>query len=252
MVAVPDAISQIVDGITAELVAAGAASVVLTGSHVRGSAGMLSDIDLHVIGVGPAYRLEDRDGRIVSISWHTVDEVEASFLSPSGAGAAVPGWRSAVIVHDTGNVADGLIQRARTWSWDDIGDDVLNAWVAEELTGLSEEVFKLVQLLGQDRLTAAAIQRNLLALRVLVVMATHLRLLYDSENVLWDLVAEAMGAGLERMQAGALGLSDESFRNTCMASLNLFAAACGHVEALFDDRQRAVVSAAIRALESLR
>lgn len=245
-------INGVVAAMTAELGEAGAEAVVLTGSHARGDAGALSDIDLHAIGNGPDYRLEVRDERVVSVSWQTSDEVAGSFLSPSSAGAAVPGWRSAVVLHDPAGIAADLVERARNWTWTDIGDDRLNVWVAEEMTGLAEEVFKLVQLLEQERLLAAAVQRNVLALRVPVVMATHLRLLYDSENVLWDMVAGSMGDGWIDLQAGAFGLSGEPFRETCLAALRLYAAACQRVEALFDPRQHDVVSAANRVLESLR
>lgn len=248
----PTVAIRIANGAVSGLVAAGAGAVVLTGSHARGEAGELSDIDLHVIGVGPAYRLEERDGRIVSISWHTVDNVLASFLSPASAGAVVPGWRSAVILHDPAGVASNLVERARGWTWHDIGGEALDAWVANELTGLAEEVLKLVQMLELDRVTAAAVQRNVLALRVPVVMATHLRLLYDSENVLWDLVAASMGSEWYDLQAMAFGSEGKSFRETCIASLRLYALACDEVAALLDARQRDVVSSAIRALGSLR
>ncbi len=65
---------QIVDlarAVTSDLVAEGAQAVVLVGSHVRGDATELSDIDLYAIGSGPAYALRVVRGRLIAISWRT-------------------------------------------------------------------------------------------------------------------------------------------------------------------------------------
>ncbi|HEV2745545.1 MAG TPA: hypothetical protein VGV91_20495 [Rubrobacter sp.] len=65
--------------------------------------------------------------------------------------------------------------------------------MAEEITSLAEEVHKLVAALRDGHRTVAAVQRSVLALRPAQVLGVHRRILYGSENRLWDLVADAMG-----------------------------------------------------------
>src|SRR5919106_3156842 len=50
-------LDRVLEPIVRELVAEGAAAVVLAGSHARGEAGELSDVDLYAIGNGPHYTL---------------------------------------------------------------------------------------------------------------------------------------------------------------------------------------------------
>lgn len=73
------------------------------------------------------------------------------------------------------------------------------------------------------------------------VLAVGPRILYGSENRLWDLVGEAMGEGWRRTQSAALGLGDEGFEATCRAALNLYGLAVDNVDDLLDERQRGVV-----------
>src|SRR4051812_19192452 len=83
----------------------GSAATILAGSHTRGDAHAESDIDLYHVGDGPHYVLERVEPFLVSVSWRTVEQHRKAFISPDAAGAAVPAWRSAVIVHDPAGVA---------------------------------------------------------------------------------------------------------------------------------------------------
>ena len=245
-------VGSVIEQVTRRLIYADAQAVVLTGSHARGDATIYSDVDLVAIGDGPDYRLEMHAGLLVSTSWQTRSEVEETLRSPSQACAAVPAWRSARILYDPNGIAAELVASAQNWQWDDIGEARLTAWVAEELTGYAEEVFKLVAMLEQRRLQAASVQRSVLTLRIPMIMATHLRLLYDSENVLWDMVGDVLDGDWRELQSAAFGLSGEPFQESCLAALELYVRACERVMASFDSRQLAVVEAAIRALESHR
>lgn len=167
----------------------------LAGSHARGEAGEHSDIDLGLLadaGAGPGYRLERRDGYLLSIAWTTVDASRASFDDPALLGAAVAGWRRAVIIRDPDGIAAELKQGALEWDWARAGDRA-DRWVAEQVTGYAEEVHKLVAAVERADGWTTAAQRSVLALRLPVVLSVHLRLLYDSENVRYRLVAEAQG-----------------------------------------------------------
>lgn len=221
----------------------------LAGSHARGEAGEHSDIDLGLLadaGAGPGYRLERRDGYLLSIAWTTVDASRASFDDPALLGAAVAGWRRAVIIRDPDGIAAELKQGALEWDWARAGDRA-DRWVAEQVTGYAEEVHKLVAAVERADGWTTAAQRSVLALRLPVVLSVHLRLLYDSENVLYRLVAEAQGEPWAGTQATALVTSEQaSASDGWKAALRLYALAADQASTLLDARQEAVVSHAVR------
>lgn len=239
------------------LIRAGAQAVLLVGSQARGDAQAHADIDLIVIGDGPHYRVQRAEPHLLSLSWRTPDALRTEMRTPRACASTVPGLRSARLLHDPDGVAHALQQEALAWSWQSIGDDVLDAWVAEELCGYAEEVQKLVgaTLAGGHAQRKGTIQRSILALRLAIPLSVHLRLLYASEDHLWSLVDARMGAEWQRAQAVALGEAAEPAVHTSpdidgqtAAAGELFVLACRRVDALFDARQRAVVNHAIQLL----
>lgn len=229
-----------------ELSGRGAHAVVLVGSHARGDAHARSDIDLYAIGSGPEYHLERRGGHLLAISWRTRDAVRDSFSAVAEAGVSVPAWRDAILLLDRGAVASALQMEAVAWRWEDLGD-APDRWVAAEVTGYAEEVQKLHAALDGDIAGDGAgpalvgVQRSVLATRMAGILAVHRRLLYESENVLWDRVAELIGDGWRRVQSAALALEGESLQQSAAAALQLYAMAAGEVRSLLDERQLAVV-----------
>ncbi len=199
---------------------------------------------MHAIGHGPSYRLERRVERLISISWLPLEKEHERLRDPAMVGVAVPGWRSAIILHDPSGVATALQAEARAWTWETIGDVRCDAYVADGVTGLAEEVYKLVVSLQAGSTWTAAVQRSVLALRLPVYLAVHHRILYETENRLWDHVAARMGERWTRAQEKAFGVGDEGFTETCYASLELYALAASEVLHLLDARRRAVVAGA--------
>ena len=236
--------NEIAAAIARELAGKGASAVVLMGSHARGDAFRHSDVDLIALGEGPEYRLERRGGHLIAVSWTTPEAVEMVMATPSQAGLFVQGWRDGVPLYDPDGLARSLRQKAIEWDWSQIPHEEIDAHVAEELAGLAEEVHKLVNLLDAGNRAGAAVQRNILSFRVGAILAVHLRLLYASENDLWNLVSDRMGDSWREVQQRALGLGDESFLATCAGALDLYRIATDHVAELFDSRQSAVVTAA--------
>ncbi len=249
---VPDEIESIINSVSEQLVAAGAQAIVFTGSFLRGTAGPRSDVDLYVIGEGPEYRLERHNDRLVSISWRTKQAVEEEFCEPRDAGCAVPGWRDATAIHDPEGIAAELIQAASAWTWDEIGEDKLNAWVAEELTGYTKDILKMVAMLEKGDLHAAAANRAWLSVELPFIMSIYLRQLYGSENVVWEMVASAMGPDWERIQYEAFGLHGESAIETCQAVFSLYLATYRCISHHCDPRQHEVIKLGIDGIESLR
>jgi hypothetical protein len=224
-----------------ELAAQGAGAVTLHGSFARGDAHRESDIDIVAIGKGPEYTLSRRRGYLVSISWTAFGRQWAGLRDPALAGASVPGWREAVVLQDPDRIAGRLKNRAERFTWEAISA-ASDRWVAEEIVGLAEEVHKTV--IGRERgaRQTAAVWRSVLALRIAKAMSVRRRILYGTENVLWDLVSDEMGEPWESAQAGALGLRGESLEASCRAALGLYAIAAAEVWPLLDRRQRAVVA----------
>ncbi|HML02283.1 MAG TPA: nucleotidyltransferase domain-containing protein [Candidatus Bathyarchaeia archaeon] len=231
--------------ISRELAENGAEAVVLMGSFARGDARVESDLDIHAIGKGARYRLERRQGFLVSISWSTSKRERHAFKDPSKAGKIVPAWRNAAILNDPTGIAKAIKQEAIDWKWDSLGKRA-ERWVAEELTGWAEEVHRLVGNLRFEHLSVAAVQRSLLAISMARILAVHHQMLYDTENQLWDIVSKKMGKNWEHLQMAALGTGDQSFKNTCKAALRLFAATAKEVKQLMDKRQYDVVANACR------
>jgi hypothetical protein len=229
-----------------DLIREGAQAVVLTGSHARGTATPESDVDLLVIGTGtgPGYQLSVREDRLVAVSWCTGEQQRRRFASPRSAVTEIPGWRSAVIVTDPDGIAAALQREAADWTWDRVTGQA-REWVAEELTGLAEEVHKLAAALRHGRPRMAAVQRDLLVLHLPMVLAVRFQLLCASENDLWDAIAVRAGEDWRASQDRALCLDRESLAGSCLAALELYRQAAGIAEPLPGDRQRGVVAGAV-------
>lgn len=81
-------------------------------------------------------------------------------------------------------------------------------------------------------------------------MSVHRRILYGSENALWDLVAKAEGPEWAAAQDTALGL-DGGPAEGGVAALRLFALAAERVAGLLNSKQTAVVELAAHTAHEL-
>lgn len=222
-----------------------AEAVALVGSRVRGDAHDHSDLDLIALGRGPVRRLEIHEPFVVSVQWRTAAQVRDGFSDLADL-STIPGWRRAVIVHDPKRQAAGLKREALAWAWDALGARP-DAWVAEQITGYAEEVFKLVGSLRAGRYSAAAVQRAVLALRLPRVLAVHRRTLYDGDSQLYEAIVAGMGEPWRRAHRRALGVQAETLEQTCGAALELYALAAEETKQLLDEREFAVVRGACAA-----
>jgi hypothetical protein len=233
-------VRALAEKLAASLAEQGALAVAIVGSHARGEAGPDSDLDLAVVGEGPHYRLEAHGGVLVSFGWAPEAEQRRRLYDPAWISTHVPGWREADAVLDPNGVAASIQEEARAWTWDGV-EPACDRWAAEQLTGLAEEVLKLR---ASPRETSASVQRSVLALRLAKIVAVRRRILYDSENRLWDEVSAAMGAEWTAAQRAALGLDGATWESSCHAALHLYALATAELAPTLDRDQQAVVALA--------
>jgi predicted nucleotidyltransferase len=234
-------ILKVARAVSERLASEGAEAIVVFGSQVRGDAYEESDVDVHAIGKGPSYKLERFHGFLVSTSWATIRQHHRAFRDPAEVGGIIPAWRNALIIRDPQKIAEKLKREAQKWQWAPLAGRA-DSWIAEELTGWAEEVHRLIGNLQLERRSAASVQRSLLAIHMAKVLAVHHRILYDSENRLWDLVSARMGKIWTNVQSAALGEGGESFKETCDAALRLFSLTAKEVKHLLDKRQYHVVA----------
>jgi hypothetical protein len=79
------------------------------------------------------------------------------------------------------------------------------------------------------------VQRAIIALRLPGLLAIHRRLLYGSENRLWDMVAEQEGEPWAGAQTRALGNAGCTFEEGCVAALELYLLYVEAVGSLVED-----------------
>jgi predicted nucleotidyltransferase len=226
---------------TEVLIEDGARAVILTGSHARGDANQHSDLDLRVIGDGPSKKLKRNGEFLVAISWLTLDEHNEVFEDPEKAGSAVPGWTSAIVLHDPEGLAAQLQRRAERWDFDDISKEA-DKWVGQEITELAEEIHTVLGNLLQNKPAAAAAERSQLAMGLAQLLSVHKRIPYESENDLWSLVAEAMGGDYADLQKRALAQDPIELKAGVDAVLEMFGRAAAETQSLLDQDQKEVVA----------
>lgn len=226
--------------IAQELLEEGATAVYLTGSWARGDAHRESDLDIRVIGSKDDDSVYRRDGFLVARKWGSKESQRDALEDPAEVGSVVPGWKSAIILEDPDGVAEGLKREAGSWSWSRV-EDKCDDWVAQEFVGYSEEIHTLYSNLDQGNETAAAVTRSTLSVKLPAILSVHLRILYETEKEMWDLVAEEMGEPYRSIQARALGENDEGFAETCRAVFELYEVASRKVMPILSDGDRDVV-----------
>lgn len=238
------------DAVAELMMKSGAVGVALMGSHARGDAHPLSDVDIVALGSGdPSFREED--GVILSTSWVQPEAAIASFTIPQELVITVPGWRTAVPLCDpNGRVAE-LVAAAKHWCWSPDLEDKARQWLANEVTGYCEEVFGLVRSIEAGTDYPAAVVRSVFALRCANLIAVRYGVLYESEKHLWALVADRQGGSWRRAQEAAFALQGEPLGSSARAALQLYQMVAEEARNDLSAAQSVVVDHALREIERL-
>jgi len=224
--------------------AAETVGIALFGSVAKGTDHPDSDIDLILaVTAGEGVEVRQVEGRMVTLTRKTPEALKAAFTHPWEAGAAAGAWRFARLLHDPDAAMAALQSEARAWTWDAIGD-AADHWAASELVGLAEEVHKVCGMLAQGRPRAGAANRAILALQLAGPLAAANRLVVDSDNDLWDAVAEAEGSDWAAAWDAAAGITGASHETGCRAALALYRHAAGRLIHHLDEADQDIVRTA--------
>jgi hypothetical protein len=234
---------RIAERLAAEL-APDATGIALVGSVANGTDHPHSDIDLILAtDSGTGVQVRQVEGRMVTLTRKTPGDLAAAFTRPWEAVHAVAAWRTARILTDPAGVMNRLQAQADTWTWERIGPEA-DRWAASELVGLAEEVHKICGMLALDRPRAAAANRAILTLHLAGPMAAAYRILVESENDLWEALAEAIGPLWARAWDDAAGITGCGHQHGCAAALKLYRLAAARLETHLDGDDRQIVHTA--------
>lgn len=187
-----------------------AIGLALLGSHARGTAGMVSDVDLvRFVDTLPArpearYTLFIRDERLVSLSNTTLAEKQDEMRDPWIAILAVPGLRQMKILSDPTGEVTGLQQAALDFRWEDLGDAPLET-ASYQTMGYAEEVHKILTGLQRKDDSAALYGAYGLVLGLSRIVLVAKGVLVESENRIFEAAQEAGGSGWARSFRMAAG-----------------------------------------------
>ena len=223
------------------------AAVLLAGSWARGDAHQASDIDLWVVGRKGRGRILERDGFMVCVKFGRVADERWELRTPRRLDGAVPGWRSAVILHDPRGIAARLKSEARRFRWPPVRR-ARDAYIADQLAGWAEEVAKLLRALFTGERETAAVQRNLLAANMAFLQLLSFEQLWETENGMWEDAGRRSGPTFRALQRSALGTDRSDWRESCEAALRLYAlTAQANLRRLHGDRRRIVIETCRRS-----
>ena len=97
--------------------------------------------------------------------------------------------------------------------------------------------------------SASAAIRSETALKIGRALAVHRRLVQESENGLWEAIADAGGAEWRRLLEQALAVDGEDVRASAAGAVQLFALLVAECRERLDERERKIVDAALQSAE---
>lgn len=237
------------------------AALGLLGSHARGEAGRFSDIDMLLLvpdgAEPPAASSHLSEGRLAVVSPASESEATAWLERPELAVRHVAGLRQVRILADPAGRLAALRERAVAFRWTDDIERRADRWVGDAMAGWAEEALRGANGLERDDAGRMLLARFGLSWGLSWLMVVHERLLLVSESALLPALARALGEGSRwvALQRAAFGVGrDEpgrSLRQQVTAGLALYRETAGRVAAVLSPEERAVVDAALEAVDAV-
>ncbi len=202
----------------------------LTGSHARGEATSLSDVDLlRFVKNEPAdeadkYVLKYHDDHLISISTSTVDAKLKETEKPETAIWAIPGLRQAKIISDKNGALGKLRQTADDFVWNRL-QKAADDFASYNLMGNAEEAHKILGALNRKDESAVLYGTISMLLGLTEVIAVQRGIMIESENSYFRQAQQEVGenSAWSLQHKIACGFERESSLETrANASLRLY------------------------------
>jgi hypothetical protein len=173
-------------------------ALVLMGSHARGTATPLSDIDLvRFTSAHGAHRTRTFQGLIVDQLVVVNDlgpaAVEEMFTQPEVASGSLAGLRLARPLRDRNATFARIQARAHAFTWDTTMQQKANVWASKALAGYSEDMRKGIAGLTDNHIGRLLSARFASSWGLSHIMQVQRGVLLVSDNEFYDAVTEAVG-----------------------------------------------------------
>lgn len=228
-------------------------ALLLLGSHARGDAGPLSDIDLnrHVAASERHGRLDcyvDVAGRLVTVKTLQPARIAVAMGEPGETVWQVPGLRDAVVLYDKDGGAAALIARARSFTWESLGAAV-DRHVAAELARHTEEALKIASGVAAGRASQVLYGTIGMTVGLAEAMVVHRRGFIDSENRLFDIALDAMAGSPQWQDAFRIsaGYTSADPQARGRAALTLYGETARLAAAVLSADERRIVGVGLAA-----
>jgi hypothetical protein len=237
------------DRLVAELDGEDVVGIILGGSHARGTAAALSDVDIALFVRDDAAlrpkRYFYRDGLLASCGTKTAARVRADAADPSKAVWVVPGILEAAILLDKDGSLRNLMQDLARFDWAPLRRKA-NRHVSNLMMGLTEPVHKLANELHRGNEAGVAHVLPLVLAALTEAVAVYLGVLVQSDSTYFRQVQEAAGSNSEwaACHRRAAGLTGATLVERAKACLLLHRLTFQMVQAGMDAEQARVVEEA--------
>lgn len=189
-------------------------AIVLVGSHARGDAGPLSDIDLARFVAATASPTDAGshliDDHLVVVSNVVPGEVERWFAEPDAAGEMIAGIRSAQSLIDRDEYFAAIQARAHAFVWDAAMQERADRWASAQMVGWIEEVHKGLEGLRRGDVGRMLNARHGCSWGLARVLLVQRGILLAGDNAFYDALTQVLGLNNEWVQLRdrAFGVAD--------------------------------------------
>jgi hypothetical protein len=238
--------------------------IALTGSHARGDATPLSDVDiLHFVETLPEdeaqhYALHYVGEILVSVSIVTLADKHGQMTNPQSAIFAVPGLRQMQILLDKRGKLTALKVEADSFTWSPL-QPASDAYTSYQLMGFAEEVHKILNGLRENHNSMILSATIGLCWGMMRTISIQRGLLIESENVFFQAVQDSLGLNSAWSQALRLasGLDDRpdntysSMQYRGRAALRLYQETTVLLKPIIRTEHQAIIERALSLIEHL-